>query len=186
MCLPGLRPLTPLRLRCDRVLDTACRSARTAGPASRPFPFSLAPFPAHPASWSPRIGQERPLFEDDDAKAFYQSLPDLRALLPVKPETAAAGKGAEDADEDRKDEDETPAAEATKAPSDDTAAAKPEARKGPWRSPEKNLAALDDLLPAIARCANRDLVDQLASKVVPIASFAVRKRLVQVSGPSFL
>jgi hypothetical protein len=61
--------------------------------------------------------QDRRLFDNDDARAFYQTLPNLRPLLPAKPEspappsapvlsatasttTAASADGTKDGDDD--------------------------------------------------------------------------------------
>ena len=48
---------------------------------------------------SPLVHQDRPLFEDEDAKAFYQSLPDLRLMVPLR-------FSARVDDDDGKDDDE--------------------------------------------------------------------------------
>ena len=87
-------------------------------------------------------------------------------------------------DDPATDETAKPGATALAASSTAESAGKSDdARRARAKTEEKSSAVVDELLPAIMRCANRDLVDQLATRFLAVASFSNRRRLVKVRWP---
>ncbi|DBA81963.1 TPA: hypothetical protein ACH3X1_007672 [Trebouxia sp. C0004] len=123
-------------------------------------------------------------FEDEDTRAFYESLPDVRAVVPAVLLGETAHVDAPDQAGSTVDGLDTtmppaPASHNVDADTegiavDDNTAADTEALGG-----AKTKAAVDALLSQLPKCISRDLCDELSVNFCYLNSKAARKRLVR-------
>eukprot|EP00898_Chlorokybus_atmophyticus_P007627 jgi/Chlat1/7866/Chrsp66S07293 len=120
-----------------------------------------------------------PVFDDEDTRTLYESLPDLRVLVPAvllgdtekdssrasEQDTAAYTSGA---NESTSGKDETTAG---KTQTDDT--------KDGTKSKLTDTGGLDALLQRLPNCCSRNLIDQLAVEFCYVNTKGARKRLVK-------
>ncbi|KAA6426413.1 MAG: hypothetical protein FRX49_03524 [Trebouxia sp. A1-2] len=124
-------------------------------------------------------------FEDEDTRAFYESLPDVRAVVPAVLLGETAPADAPDqmtgslVDGSNTTMPHAPASDnvdfdAEGIADDDNAAGDTEALGG-----AKTKAAVDALLSQLPKCISRDLCDELSVNFCYLNSKAARKRLVR-------
>ncbi|KAK3289206.1 Regulator of nonsense transcripts upf2 [Cymbomonas tetramitiformis] len=125
------------------------------------------------------------LWEDEEMRTFYESLPDLRAFVPAlllgdtDPSGGNAGTGGVTAaTEDEKDESAASSASATTDAATKGAAEKID-DKDDKTSADGGGVALEHLMARLPNCVNRDVADSFAVDFCYLNSKGARKRLVR-------
>ncbi|KAL3151997.1 hypothetical protein ABBQ32_001118 [Trebouxia sp. C0010 RCD-2024] len=125
-------------------------------------------------------------FEDEDTRAFYESMPDLRAVVPaVLLGEATAPADTPDQNESAVNRQGTPPPEAADSENGESAPDSTDAADGTATDTEalggaKTKAAVDALLAQLPKCISRDLCDELSVNFCYLNSKAARKRLTRI------